>query len=143
MHKPTHSTKADIFILLQSSSTNTIEDLVDPYPNKENEGINLMAKKSTLTCLNMNYCSGPFVIRSSVAKHIDIVKNFTFRNTYLYLERKPYYQPFKSRFETGRISAMKGSSQTLVKVVIFQLRGHGHLQNDTMLNYFPDSKSPL
>ena len=48
--------------------------MVDPYPNKENEGINLMAKKSTLTCLNMNYCSGPFVIRSSVAKHIDIVK---------------------------------------------------------------------
>ena len=38
-------------------------------------------------------------------------------------------------------SVIGGSKQVLVKVVLFQLRGHGHLQNDTMLNYFPDFKA--
>ena len=38
--------------------------------------------------------------------------------------------PFERSFETGRISVMKGSRRVLVKVVLFQLRGHGHPQDD-------------
>ena len=38
---------------------------------------------------------------------------------------------------------MKGSRQVLVKVVLFQLRGRGHPQDDAMPNFFPDSKSFL
>ena len=37
---------------------------------------------------------------------------------------------FERSFETGRISIMKGSRQVLVKVVLFQLRGCGHPQDD-------------
>ena len=36
---------------------------------------------------------------------------------------------------------MQGSRITLVKVVLFQLRGYGHLQDDARPNFFPDSKS--
>ena len=61
----------------------------------------------------------------------------------IYLKRKPYYQSFKNRFETGRISIMTGSTQVLVKVVLVQLRGHGHPQNDATPNFFPDSKSSI
>ena len=38
---------------------------------------------------------------------------------------------------------MTGSTQVLVKVVLFQLRGRGHPQNDTTPNIFTDSKSLL
>ena len=38
---------------------------------------------------------------------------------------------------------MTGSTQVLVKVVLFQLRGRGHPQNDATPNIFPDSKSLL
>ena len=38
---------------------------------------------------------------------------------------------------------MTGSTRVLVKVVLFQLRGRGHPQNDAMPNIFPDSKSLL
>ena len=38
---------------------------------------------------------------------------------------------------------MTGSKRVLVKVVLFQLRGRGHPQNDAMPNIFPDSKSLL
>ena len=38
---------------------------------------------------------------------------------------------------------MTGSTQVLVKVVLFQLRGRGHPQNDALPNIFPDSKSLL
>ena len=51
--------------------------------------------------------------------------------------------PFESNTETGRISVMKGSTEVLVKVVLFQLRGQGHPQNDATPNIFPDSKSLL
>ena len=61
----------------------------------------------------------------------------------IYLKRKPYYPPFESRFEIGRISITTGSTRVLVKVVLFQLRGRGYLQNDAMPNIFPDSKSLL
>ena len=46
-------------------------------------------------------------------------------------------------FETGRISVMRGSIQVLAKVVLFQLRGHGHPQDDAMPIFFADSKSPI
>ena len=46
-------------------------------------------------------------------------------------------------FETGRISIMRGSRRVLVKVVLFQIRGHGHPQDDATPNFFPDSKSSI
>ena len=36
---------------------------------------------------------------------------------------------------------MQDSSLILVKVVLFQSSGHGHLQDDARPNFFPDSKS--
>ena len=38
---------------------------------------------------------------------------------------------------------MTGSTRVLVKIVLFQLRGHVHPQNDAMPNIFPDSESLL
>ena len=43
--------------------------------------------------------------------------------------------PFEGSFETWRISVMRGSRQVLVKVVLFQLRGHGQVHNDAMPNF--------
>ena len=51
--------------------------------------------------------------------------------------------PFESNTETGRISIMKGSRQVLVKVVLFQLRGHGHPQDDAAPNFFKNSERPI
>ena len=51
--------------------------------------------------------------------------------------------PFERSFETGRISVMTGSRQVLIKVVLFQLRGHGHPQDDTTPSFFADSKCPI
>ena len=51
--------------------------------------------------------------------------------------------PFERSFETGRISVMKGSRRVLVKVVLFQLRGRGHPQDDATPNFFADSKRPI
>ena len=48
--------------------------------------------------------------------------------------------PFERSFETGRISVMKGSRRVLVRVVLLQLRGCGHPQDDAMPNFFPISK---
>ena len=50
---------------------------------------------------------------------------------------------FESNTETGRISVMRGSRRVLVKVVLFQLRGHGYPQDDSIPNFFLDSKGPL
>ena len=50
---------------------------------------------------------------------------------------------FESNTETGRISVMKGSRRVLVKVVLFQLRGHGHPQDDATANFFRNSKRPI
>ena len=58
----------------------------------------------------------------------------------MYLKRKPYNVPFESNTETGRISVMKGSRRVLVKVVLFQLRGRGHPQDDATSNLFTDSE---
>ena len=49
----------------------------------------------------------------------------------------------KKSFKTGRISVMKGSRRVLVKVVLFQLRGRGHPQDDAMPHFFADSKRPI
>ena len=38
---------------------------------------------------------------------------------------------------------MKGSKRVLVKVVLFQLRGPGHPQDDANTNFFADSKRPI
>ena len=51
--------------------------------------------------------------------------------------------PFESNTETGRIFVMKGSRRVLVKVVLFQLRRHGHPQDDATPNFFADSKRPI
>ena len=50
---------------------------------------------------------------------------------------------FESNTETGRISVMKGSRGVLVKVVLFQLRGHSHSQDDATTNFFAYSKRPI
>ena len=54
----------------------------------------------------------------------------------------PYIGHLESakKLETGRISAMKGSRRVLVKVVLFQLRGRDHPQDDATPNFFADSK---
>ena len=51
--------------------------------------------------------------------------------------------PFEGNTETGRISVMKGSRRVLVKVVLFQLRGPGHPQDDATANCFANSKRPI
>ena len=48
--------------------------------------------------------------------------------------------PFENNTETGRISVMKGSRRVLVKVVLFQLMGHGHPQDDATANFFASFK---
>ena len=50
---------------------------------------------------------------------------------------------FQRSFETGRIFVMKGSRRVLVKVVLFQLRGPGHPQDDATPNFFAISKRPI
>ena len=50
---------------------------------------------------------------------------------------------FENNTETGRIFVMKGSRRVLVKVVLFQLRGPGHPQDDANTNFFADSKRPI
>ena len=38
---------------------------------------------------------------------------------------------------------MRGSLRVLVKVLVFQLDGHGHPQDDAMPIFFPDSKNSI
>ena len=51
--------------------------------------------------------------------------------------------PFDYNSETGRLSVIKGSRRVLVKVVLFQLRGHSQPQNDATANFFANSKRPI
>ena len=51
--------------------------------------------------------------------------------------------PFESNTETGRIFVMKGSRRVLVKVVLFQLRGHSQHQNDATAIFFENSTRPI
>ena len=50
---------------------------------------------------------------------------------------------FEKKLETGRISVSRGSRRVLVKVVLFQFRGHGHPQDDAMPNFFSDLKNSI
>ena len=61
----------------------------------------------------------------------------------IYLKRKPYDPLFENRFKTPRISITTGFTRVIIKIVLFQLRGRGHPQNDAMPNIFHDSKSLL
>ena len=45
----------------------------------------------------------------------------------------------ESSLKIGRISVMRGFRQVPVKVVLFLLRGCGHLKDEAMPNFFPDS----
>ena len=38
---------------------------------------------------------------------------------------------------------MESSRQVLVKVILFQLRGHGHPQENASPNFFANSERPL
>ena len=51
--------------------------------------------------------------------------------------------PFERSLKTGRISVLKGSIRVLVKVVLFQLRGRGHPQDDATPNFFENSKRSI
>ena len=51
--------------------------------------------------------------------------------------------PFESNTEIGKIFVMKGSRRVLVKVVLFQLRGRGHTQDDATANFFANSERPI
>ena len=61
----------------------------------------------------------------------------------IYLKRKPYYGLFERRFETGRILALRCYRQILVKVMLFQLRWHGHPQDDATPNFPLDFKRSI
>ncbi len=43
--------------------------------------------------------------------------------------------------KTRKISVMRDSRQALVKLVLFQLWGRGHPQDNATPSFFPDSKS--
>jgi len=47
------------------------------------------------------------------------------------------------KFESERISVMRGSIRVLAKVVHFQFRGNGQPQDDAMTYFLPDSKSSI
>ena len=49
----------------------------------------------------------------------------------------------ESSLKTGKISHMKDSRQVLVKVALFQLREHGHPQDNATPSFFPDSKCSI
>ena len=51
--------------------------------------------------------------------------------------------PIERLLETRRISVMRGSTQVLVKVVLFQLRGRCQPVGDATPDFFTDSKSFL
>ena len=47
----------------------------------------------------------------------------------------------ESSFKIESSSIMRGSRRVLVKVLLFQLDGHGHPQDDAMPSFFLDSKN--
>ena len=46
-------------------------------------------------------------------------------------------------FRIESASIMRGSRRVLVKVLLFQLDGPGHPQDDATPNFFPDSKNSI
>ena len=51
--------------------------------------------------------------------------------------------PFQNNTETEKIAIREGSRQILLEVVLFQLRGYGHPQDDATPNFCADSKRPI
>ena len=49
----------------------------------------------------------------------------------------------ENRFKIESSTIMRGSRGLLVKVMLFQLDGHGHPQDDDMPSFFPDSKNSI
>ena len=49
----------------------------------------------------------------------------------------------ESSFKIDCSSIMRGSRRVLVKVLLFQLDGHGHPQDDAMPSFFHDSKNSI
>ena len=51
------------------------------------------------------------------------------------------YAGNENNLETGRISVIRDSRQVLIKIMLFQLRGHGQPQYNSTPNFFPNSKT--
>ena len=49
----------------------------------------------------------------------------------------------ESSFKIESTSIMRGSRRVLVKVLLFQLDGRGHPQDDATPSFFPDSKNSI
>ena len=49
----------------------------------------------------------------------------------------------ESSFKIERNSTIKGSRRVLEKVLLFQLDGRGHPQDDATPSFFPDSKNSI
>ena len=49
----------------------------------------------------------------------------------------------ESCIETDRIFVMRCSRRVSVNLVLFQLRGHGHPQDDAAPNFFKNSERPI
>ena len=49
----------------------------------------------------------------------------------------------ENSFRIESTSFMRGSRRVLVKVLLFQLDGRGHSQDDTTPSFFPDSKTSI
>ena len=58
---------------------------------------------------------------------------------HLHLKNKPLKKIDEISLENGRIFIMRGSRKVFVNVVLFQLKEHGHPQDDASPNLFPDS----
>ena len=61
----------------------------------------------------------------------------------IYLFRKPRIVVHETSFEIGGKPVMEGSRRVLEKLLLFQLDGCGHPQDDATPSFFPDSTNPL
>ena len=61
----------------------------------------------------------------------------------IYLFRKPWIVVHEISFEIGVKLVMEGSRPILVKLLLFQSSGCGHLQDGATPSFFPDSKSSI
>ena len=65
------------------------------------------------------------------------------QETLLYVFWKPWVVAIEIWCEIGSRSALRSVRSILVKVVLFQLSGRGHPQNDAMPNFFANFKRPI
>ena len=61
----------------------------------------------------------------------------------IYLFRKPWIVVHETSFEIGGKPIMEGSRGVLVKLLLLQLGGCGHLKDGDTPSLFPDSKSSI